>query len=176
MLCIKRKYVAYFTLSSHPFCIANLPDITMQMRQRKDSKSSVERSLLIDASNALREAGLAELLGGAVLQDRSKLINLIAHPSKIETFSEGELALEFLEKVYESFVSKVETQFCPGNEERQAISAVLAEVKSKQAQDVVKSMVFRFGLSGCSTLIERVGLSQAGLLKDLVVSSCEIYH
>ena len=157
-----------------------MPDITIQLRVRNESKSSVERQSLIDASNTLRIAEVADLLRGSFrteddLQQSSRLINFIVDPSRLSTFPEGELALDFLDRVYDRFVSKVEMQFCPTSVEGgQSILAVLAESRIRQAQVMVKSMVLKFGFSDCRALLERVGLSQGRLLKDLVVSSCEI--
>lgn len=145
----------------------------MKLRLRNDSKSSIERSSLVDASNTLRKAEVANLLRDPDNQEElGRLIGFVVHPSNMATSSEGELTLDILDRVHDRYFSEVETRFSYSLEERQSILAVLAQIKLKQAQGVVKAMAAKFGLSKCRFLSERVGLSPGSLLKDLVVNSC----
>ena len=149
----------------------------MQLRSRKNSKSSIEKAELIRASNEIRDIAVVDLFRGSLnaeidLELIRRHIKFLAQPPTIMTFFDGKLGLDSLDKVYSRFVEISELQYpWAGAEERKSILAVLSENKLRKAREVVKSIVLKFGESSCRDLQNHVGLTQGDIFRELI-NSC----
>lgn len=128
----------------YPFCVANLPDVTVVLQQHPLSKSHRQKQTAVSDSLVVRSQ-LARHLLRTMSEDhncKSKTLLLISHPRFVTSSEELLDACQYLSTLFDMYVSQL-AQFGSSVELKQ----ILVEQKNELAMNMVAA--------ACAVLGER---------------------